>query len=37
MNIANKLIRCIYAPQDTITQIEGKEKIFLIMKGKLEI
>jgi hypothetical protein len=33
--MANKLIRAIYSPQETLAQVEGKEKIFILTKGKL--
>ena len=35
--IATKLHRCIYSPQESLTQIHGKEKIFLLERGKMEV
>ena len=35
--IADKLIRHVYSPDECLTQIQGKEKLYVLNKGKIDI
>ena len=37
ITIADKLIRQLYSPEEQLLQIQGKEKLYILCRGKVEI
>lgn len=35
--VAINLIKVLYSPQETLTQVHGKEKIFILVSGKIDL
>ena len=35
--IADKLIRQVYSPDECLMQIQGREKLYILSKGKIDI
>jgi hypothetical protein len=35
--VAEGLVKTLYTPQETLTQVQGKERLFLLVSGRLEV
>jgi hypothetical protein len=35
--VARDLVKVLYPPQETLTQVHGREKLFILVSGKLDL
>jgi hypothetical protein len=36
-NIASKLVRQVYSPNEVLSQLSGKEKLYILSRGKIDV